>query len=219
MTTTGKRPPQNDAELARDLDSRLASLEHPSATRVGKWVLTTGDSDDLVASYVGGGSVVLSAPPKVGDSPDATEQVKAKPSLSLVRSTRQDIPRNAVVGIQWDSIEQSRGEWGLGNTPPDTVELPESGLYSILLTVDWADRQAYPTQGTLKIDADDAVTHQPDPYDTTKQAYTLPALRWLDEGTVIGGWVYSTNDNNALSVQTRLDIACLVREEGLRSGD
>lgn len=214
MSAAGRRPPQTDQELMRDFNERIRALEHPGAARVGKWVLSTGPAGDLVASYVGGGSVILSPPPQVGDSPDEVDTAEPLPSISVGLTSEQAIPNDAVTGVHWDTVLQSRGEWGGG--PWDSVEIPEAGQYLLVLNTRWKTRTNRNTLSTLKVDVEDVTVEQA-PARTSSPNAVVTALRWLPKGSVIGSWVFA-DLANALVPGSRLDVSCLVREGGVGDG-
>lgn len=131
MTGTAKvKPPQNNAEWARNTQKRLDQVEHPASSRIGQWVLSTEpDTGNLIASFVNGGSIILASPPDPGTSPDDVVEAQPLPSLKLKRVADQGIPANGQVAVQWDTLARSIGEWGTTTLPVETVTVPEDGLY------------------------------------------------------------------------------------------
>lgn len=124
------RPPQNDAEWARDQDRRLRSLENPASARAGAWVLSTSADGHLIASHVEGGSVILARRPNTGENdPDAITDSRA-PSLSATRTAVQGIAAGGSV-VRFDGVEVEEGNWTGGQNLFDAVQVPVSGAYRV----------------------------------------------------------------------------------------
>ncbi|MGW5147522.1 hypothetical protein [Rhodococcus koreensis] len=76
------RPPQTNAEWARDTNRRLDGLENPNAMRAGPWVMSADqESGDLIASHVDGGSVRLAKVPASDQNPDTVVVEEDDPIL------------------------------------------------------------------------------------------------------------------------------------------
>lgn len=130
MTGTPKiKPPKNNAEWARGVQKRQDAVENPASSRTGKWVLSTDENDNLIASFANGGSVVLAKPPQ-GEDPD--EITTGNPFLKLARGAPQTTPANTRTTIQWDTIVNNVGNWGITSTPVTTVGAPVSGTYLVV---------------------------------------------------------------------------------------
>lgn len=211
-----RRPPKDDKELAREFDRRISSLEHPSATRVGKWVLSTGDSGELLASYVEGGSVSLSPPPVVGDSPDETESEDQEPPLLfLERTDLQDINGGQVTRIEWNQVVQQIGTWGItGSDPHSDIEIPVTGYYIVTVNVAMGGDRNNLTQAVVQIDGDDTHGSFHNPSGTVAVRHNIAFQAYLEAEQTVGVWVYGSDNNNVGKVsdyRTRLDINCLRR--------
>lgn len=136
MTGTPKtKPPKNDEEWARNVETRLNQAEHPVSTRAGNWVLSTDpNTDNLIASYVNGGSVILSAPPEGGlDDPDAVAPA-GFPHIKVTRALTQSITSGGGVYIDWDAVARTTGGFGF-TAPGRSVTVTQAGIYLITLNV------------------------------------------------------------------------------------
>lgn len=124
------RQPKNDAELARDVVRRLDSLENPTSMRAGAWVLSTSADGHLIASNVGGGSVIVARRPSGGENdPDAITDSRP-PSLSATRTAVQTIAVGGSV-VRFDGTEVEEGNWTGGQSLFDAVQVPVSGAYRV----------------------------------------------------------------------------------------
>ncbi|WP_280420637.1 hypothetical protein [Nocardia carnea] len=139
MTGTAEsvREPKTDAELARDLDRRLKSLENSTSLRCGPWVFSASDDGHLIASHVEGGSVIVARKPPPGENdPDAIED--ATPAVVLIRSDLQAIPATGAI-VQWDGVlAEIGGDWTSGARTLESVAVPVSGIYRITCTLHWS---------------------------------------------------------------------------------
>lgn len=224
MTAAGRRPPQDDQELMRDFDHRLAELEHPTATRVGKWVLATGPGDDLVASFVGGGSVVLSPPPKVGDSPDDTQTDEALPELVLTATAGQTIGSSADTIVSWDNLVYQVGEWALGASPVEDITIPADGLWQITFEPQWNTSSASWANHQINIDGVAVALERQYPGGNIPRSGVLTVPRRLEAGQVVRAVVRTGSGSHTLGVSgwntnvvTRLSLICLRRAEATDS--
>ncbi|WP_182349325.1 hypothetical protein [Tomitella gaofuii] len=215
-----RRAPTTDAELAREFDRRIAALEHPSATRVGKWVLSTGDGDDLLASFVGGGSVVLSPPPKVGENPDDTEKAFVLPHLELTRAANQRVSEGPDVPIEWDNVEAQIGEWDISGTPITEIPIPVSGLWLVVYSPQWNTSSASWANHQINVDGDAAALDRVYPGGQLVRTGLVTMNRSLQEGQVLTPVVRTGSGNHNVgtsgwnqNVVTRIELTCLRRED------
>lgn len=137
MTGTPKvKPPTNDAEWARTVEQRLRGAEHPSSVRMGKWVLTTDENDNLLGAFANGGSVVLAVPPEVDNDEADVVETGTLYKLKAARSATQ-----AAGTISWDTVLTEIGEWGVSpGTPFTDVVIPRTGFYLIVADVHCSTR-------------------------------------------------------------------------------
>lgn len=56
------RAPRTDAEWAREMQRRIASLESATTVRIGAWVLSVGEDGQLVATAAGRKVVLTGLP-------------------------------------------------------------------------------------------------------------------------------------------------------------
>ncbi|WP_280187051.1 MULTISPECIES: hypothetical protein [Nocardia] len=143
------RPPNTDAEWARDADNRLKSLENPTSQRIGPWVLSASSEGHLIASYVDGGSVIIARKPETGENdPDAITDNLA-PSVSVLRSALQSIPANGS-NVRFDGTRlEVGGDWTGGRNLMDTVAVPVSGVYVATGTVQFENGSAFLTAAIM----------------------------------------------------------------------
>lgn len=215
--SSNKRPPKDDKELAREFDQRLTSLEHPSATRVGKWVLSTGGSGELLASYVGGGSVILSPPPAVGDSPDETEDENQEPPLLFMERTGlQHMNSSTVTSIGWNQVVRSIGTWGIEGSGAQTdLEIPVAGYYLVTLNVAFSTSRNSLTQAVVQIDGDDTYRQAFYPGNTQLRQHAIAFQSYFESGVTMRAWVYGSSSNDfgkSGSYRTTMEINCLRRD-------
>lgn len=128
MTGTAKyKPPRNNQEWARNTEKRLNQTEHPNSSRMGKWVLSTDPAtDNLIASYINGGSVVLVAPPEGGLDPDAVT-VTGFPHITVARVAIQAITISTLTLIIWDTIQRQTSF--LFSAPGTDLVVVQAGQY------------------------------------------------------------------------------------------
>lgn len=211
-----RRAPTTDAELAREFDRRIDALEHPSANRVGKWVLATGPGDDLIASYVGGGSVVLSPPPKVGDSPDDTQHAQVLPELVLTRTSVQSIAAGADRVVEWENIVTRTGEWDIPGDTITTIPFPVGGLWMVSFEPQWADKSSTWANHQINIDGDATALERKYPGGNIARTAVVTVPRIVTAGQVLTAAVRTDGSTHKLgtsawntNVVTRLSLVCL----------
>lgn len=56
------RAPRTDAEWAREMQRRIASLESATSVRIGPWVLSVGEDGQLIATTAGKKVVLTELP-------------------------------------------------------------------------------------------------------------------------------------------------------------
>ncbi|MFD3426142.1 hypothetical protein [Nocardia fluminea] len=129
MTGTAKvKPPKNNAEWARNVDKRQGQAENPTSVRVGAWVLSAQpDSENLLASHVDGGSVVLAAKPASADSPDDVARTDF-PYIKVERQQNQAEARGSSHLVQWDTVAYQSSDFGFTPTATD-ISIPVDGVY------------------------------------------------------------------------------------------
>lgn len=148
------RPPRDDAELARDIVNRLDDVEHPVASRVGPWVITARPgTGQLLASHVGGGSVVLANVPEAGADPDAVVELPTEPPAPPVIPTHADwdlstcgVRRTANQSINnatWTMVDYNTTDWDLrrdaaAQADGDGITIRDAGVYSVEAEVRFA---------------------------------------------------------------------------------
>lgn len=152
------KPPRDDRELVRDMDDRIDKVERSSATRVGKWVLSTSpDTGNLIASYVDGGSVVLAPPPPDGQKPD--EEVDQ--SAAVLRARRledQSLKTGDNRLVAFDKLDAQNGGWRQSNRidPGDDTYTsfltPEDNLYLINVKVVFHSKSTRTRTVALSVD-------------------------------------------------------------------
>ena len=132
MTGTAKvKPPRNNAEWARNTEKRLGADENSTALRAGAWTISTQEgTENLIASHVSGGSVILSAKPAASEEPDEVSDTDAQEYIKVERQQNQAESRGAAHLVQWDTLVQQTGSWGFTPTATDLV-IPRDGVYAI----------------------------------------------------------------------------------------
>lgn len=132
--TPDVKPPQNNAQWARNVEKRIGGVEHPTSTRLGDWVLSTDETTgNLIASYNNGGSIILAEPPPGGIDPDAIS-TSGLPFIRVVRANPQAIVANTSTNINWDTIQKSTSEWQF-TAPGTDLVVPRAGYYLCVLNV------------------------------------------------------------------------------------
>lgn len=181
----------------RDFDRRIGALEHPASMRVGQWVLSTSpDTGNLIASHVGGGSVVVAEVPPPTQEPDEVVRDE-RPTLRLRRIGEQAVPANTVAPIRWDTVDMARGGWefnrdsGVGSSEVFEAVCPESGLYLIVLKAVWLPYSSTSRKLMLHIGDGDPDTVEDRPGDSTYLTQYIPAVRWIEDGQAVAGLTYT----------------------------
>lgn len=227
MTGTARtRAPKTNQELMRDVDQRIGKLEHPAATRVGAWTLSTsGDTGNLIASHVDGGSVILSKVPPTNQAPDETVDT-GLPDLKLRLVGPVEIPENAVTDITYDTVEYANGQWVFndqtGAAPGDirNVRVQVAGLYLIVQKIQWAENHSTHVKSLLAVAGVTSETQETWPAGSVSAAHYITTVQWLPEGAVIASKVWSElvlkigQSGVDPGSFTTLSVTCLRHTEG-----
>lgn len=158
MTGTPKvKDATTNAEWARNIDKRVDGTEHPTSSRVGKWVLSTDDDGNLIASFANGGSTVLAkVPSEQEDDPDLISV--GLPMLKLNRAEPLSVGASQTVSVLWDSVVENRGEWGV-SVPIQIVKVPVSGLYLVIYRLIEIDAGYYRVKGAVSVNGSRVMAH------------------------------------------------------------
>lgn len=182
-TTEKKTPPRSDQEWARDMDQRVGAVEHPTSVRCGAWVFSTDpDTDNLIASYVNGGSVVVAQPPAAGEDADSV----ADPflHLNLARSAAQTVPANSTITVGWDTMINRSPSWAF-STPAPEVVIPSAGTYLIIYHLAFRTSVAAASKALLRIDGETRMAQEEIPDPTKFVSFYLVDTFGLSAGQVI----------------------------------
>lgn len=136
MTGTAKvKPPRNNEEWSRNTEKRLNEAENPTAIRAGEWTLSTdAETGNLIASHVGGGSVILAGKPDASDEPDEVTDTDDQPHIKVERQANQAESRGSAHLIQWDTVAYATGDWGFTPVASDII-VPQDGVYLVTFTL------------------------------------------------------------------------------------
>lgn len=129
MSGTAKvKPAKNDAELARNVVTRLDQAENSTTVRVGPWVLAEqAGTGNLLASHVDGGAVIIAEKPESAEEPDAVASADF-PSIKVERQQNQAEARGSSHLVQWDTVAYASGGFSFTPTATDIV-IPTAGVY------------------------------------------------------------------------------------------
>lgn len=137
------RPPQTDAEWARDTDRRITNVEHPEALRAGGWVISPEEgTGDLIASHVDGGSVRLAEVPASDADPDDVQAVKQPTIAWLEPELAANVTTNTINPVKYrvvdnfgDRMVQLRGRIEIAGGATDLWTMPEDMRPVVNLTL------------------------------------------------------------------------------------
>ncbi len=147
-TAAKLRSIKTDAEWARAVQRRIEQLEHPTAQRIGKWVLSSGTGGALLASHVDGGTIVVAEPPDNRDTPD-TLRYTGFPQYKVVRETA-----SADNIVTWERAEYLVGDLWTNNLPSQDITVPERGVWRVNLVVCLANESSIPDLPQVWLKAD-----------------------------------------------------------------
>lgn len=192
MTGTAEvKPPQTNAQWARNTDRRIQSVEHPTSSRVGPWVLSNDDNTgNLIASNINGGSVIIAEPPPGGVDPDAISTT-GQPFLRVARVNPQSIPVTTLTNITWDSVQISVGGWQFIASGTDLV-VPRAGLYEVKLNIYSTVGISAQTAFAININGSAFTVREPGITETVMAAGISDVLR-LGAGDVLNGQMLITS--------------------------
>lgn len=219
MTGTAKvKPPKDNAEWARNVQSRLDQVEHPASSRVGSWVLSTDpDTGNLIASFVNGGSIILAKAPEAGTNPDDTVTTQPLPRIQLKRIADQGIPVGGQTAVSWDTQIRNVGGWGVTTLPVDTITVPEDGLYLLDFKLVRNESNDNFSKGFVQINGNVIESQEIWPSNAYYQTYYLSDQLDLLAGDKIVGGAYS-NGGGLFGVSdlyptmaTSISLYCLER--------
>ena len=192
MTGTAEvKPPQTNAQWARNTDRRIQSVEHPTSSRVGPWVFSTDDNTgNLIASNINGGSVIIAEPPPGGVDPDAISTT-GQPFLRVARVNPLSIPTVTLTNITWDSVQTSIGGWQY-TAPGTDLVVPRVGLYEVKLNIYSTAGISAQTAFAININGSAFTVREPGITETVMAAGISDVLR-LGAGDVLNGQILITS--------------------------
>lgn len=211
MSGTAKKdqPPKTDAELVRDQDRRIESLESSDAVRMGKWVLSTQDgTENLIASFEDGGSAVVAKVPVEGTGADDVTEKAEVPVIVKYTPPRANIRRtsNAVVAtgtdtlVTWEAVDYSNGAITVA-AGSDSITIGETGIYDVNFEWQWAANATGTRSITLLLNgssvatnaiAESAIT----PTAAGQSAQVLATQRSFNNGDVLRCNVFQSSGGN-----------------------
>lgn len=153
MSGTAKvKPPRNNEEWARNTEKRLGASENSTAVRVGAWTLSTQeDTDNLIASHVDGGSLILGVKPAASEEPDDVQDTDQQPYIKVERQQNQAEARGSSHLVLWDTLVQQTGGWGFTPTATDLV-IPQDGVYAINFNLIFRNQSSVTNKAIFLID-------------------------------------------------------------------
>lgn len=191
MSSTAKvKPAKNDAEWARNVEKKQDQAENSTTARVGPWVLSAqADTENLLASHVDGGAVILAVKPESTDEPDAVEGTDT-PYIKVERQANQQGPRGSTVLTQWDTVAHQTPEWGF--LPPGSdIVIPVDGVYAVHFNLHGLNNSTVINKAILIVGGVVKQTAQNNgangalyPHFSISDTYTMAA------GTVVRGGMY-----------------------------
>lgn len=191
--TADVKPPQNNAQWARNVEKRIGSVEHPTSTRIGAWVLSTDDNTgNLIASNVNGGSVILTEPPPGGVDPDAISTT-GQPYIRCALVNGQAIGLGSLTNIVWDSVQVASSAWQF-TAPGTDLVIPTSGVYQVILNVYSVTTAAISSQTAIAININGSAFVLSEPAVTeNRMARGCSDMLRLAAGDVITGQILITS--------------------------
>lgn len=188
--TAKVKPPKNNQEWARNVETKQEQDENATSARVGPWVLSSQiDTENLLASHVDGGSVVLAEKPDSGDEPDAVAS-NDPPYIKVERQTTQSGPRGSTVLVSWNSVDFQSG---FGFVAPGTdLVIPADGVYAIDYTLYMLNASTVTNKAILLIGGVPKLTGAVLSTESSiYPGFSLSSTFNLSAGTVIqgGAWV------------------------------
>lgn len=163
MSGTAKvKPPNTNAEWARNVQKRLDQVEHPASARIGAWVLSTdSETGALIASNVNGGSTVIAAAPS--GQTEADEILTSDfPHIKLERQAVQSADRGSVQLVQWDTLTHASPEWGV-DTPTTSFVVPVGGTFLCCYHLAFEDDSEEVNKALFMVDGTPRMAQEYDP--------------------------------------------------------
>lgn len=163
MSGTAKvKPPRNNEEWARNTQKQLGALENSTAVRVGAWTLSTQEgTENLLASHVDGGSIILGAKPAASEEPDEVQETDYQPYIKVERQQNQAEARGTAHLVEWDTLVQQTGGWGFTPTATDLV-IPRDGVYDIKYSLHYLNTSSAVNKAIFLIDGVVRDAHEQD---------------------------------------------------------
>lgn len=191
--TTSVKPAQTNEQWARNVDTRIQSVEHPTTARVGQWVLATDDNTgNLIASNVNGGSVILTEPPPGGVDPDAISTT-GQPYIRCSLVNGQAVAAATLTNIAWDSVQVATSEWQF-TAPGTDLVIPRSGVYQVILNVYSVTSGALGAQTAIAININGSAFTLSEPaISENRMARGCSDMLRLGAGDVITGQILITS--------------------------
>lgn len=193
MTGTAKvKPAKNDQEWARNTEKRQEQLENPTSTRVGPWVLSAQpDTENLLASHVDGGAVILAVKPESSDEPDDVAGTDIA-YIKVERQTTQSGPRGSANLVSWDFVAYQTSEFGF-NAPGTDIVIPVDGVYDIKLSLSWLNSSTVTNKAILLIGGSPKLTQEANNVDASSYpSFHLSNTFSLSAGTIVSAAAYTS---------------------------